>query len=499
MKNYDVQVSFVLLLIFIMIGCVALPQADDGESDATQQVQQTFLPAIVKNVDEVTIEDIVTQVNLYHENGQIYGNANGIVNSLMVKLEGAIDARDRGQPDVACNKLNAFTNEVEAKRDKQPNGIESSAADNLITMAESACENITPTATPTVMATNTSEPALTPTPTQVLTSSYHMVYVENTHDGGYTFWKVNPADPTEAISLTRVTGFADYGMRAVLSPDEQKIAFATWGDRQRLKLWTSGLWVMNIDGSKLRQIAGMVLGGPTWTGDNQHILFLRMDSQEPYQQNIWQVNIKTGEETSLVSPGTMNIYRWQNNPVGFYYRDGVSSDSQVKFYDWTEQTSTELVNLPYYTYLCYISQDFIYSVCQSRFNKADKLDIIRIALSDGSITNVDAFLEKTQFEDYMVFIEQPNRQNITLCKRTVSDKVYQLKLINIDTLQEQLLASEPEDAYCPQSWSPDGQWLTTTDNTKRGRYFFFRHDGQIMTEHTYPLPASIVGWLKVEE
>lgn len=87
-----------------------------------------------------TIEGIVDMVNEFYENGQIYGSgAKGLRHSLLQELEGAIAAREREQPAVVCNKLKAFSNEVEAQKDKS---IEADSAELLLEAATNACTEL---------------------------------------------------------------------------------------------------------------------------------------------------------------------------------------------------------------------------------------------------------------------------------------------------------------------------------------------------------------------
>lgn len=334
-----------------MIGCVALPQSDEVESDATQQVQQTFLPAVVKNVDSVTIEDIVTQVNLYYENGQIYGNANGIVNSLIVKLEGAIDARDRGQPDVACNKLNAFTNEVEAKQDKQPNGIESGAADNLIDMAQQACENISATATPMVEHTPTAIVELTETPTLELTpiqtatssptpialptltpyptlppfSGMRILY-SNREDPGYRTISVQGTDeiripswpPEEAGGLSN---------EFYVSPNGNRLLYTLWSNmNQRI----ASIWTINPDGTDKQQLVSATdewyPEDAIWSPDGKQIAYQKayLLGEDAYDIG---APVDTVELWVMDRNGT-NPIKVLDNPV-FYNVDGAGGQAFV--------------------------------------------------------------------------------------------------------------------------------------------------------------------------
>ncbi len=63
----------------------------------------------------------------------------GIKNSLIAKLEGAEEAIQRGQQNVAINKLNSFINEVEAQRGKK---LTDQQADELVGYAEDIISSI---------------------------------------------------------------------------------------------------------------------------------------------------------------------------------------------------------------------------------------------------------------------------------------------------------------------------------------------------------------------
>ncbi len=62
-----------------------------------------------------------------------------IENSLVSKLEAAINSLDNGQEKVAINKLDAFINQVEAQRGKK---LSEAEADSLILAAERIIDNI---------------------------------------------------------------------------------------------------------------------------------------------------------------------------------------------------------------------------------------------------------------------------------------------------------------------------------------------------------------------
>jgi hypothetical protein len=71
------------------------------------------------------------------------GLARGIANSLVVKLEAARAALDRGQTKTACNNLGAFINEVQARSGSQPGKtIPIAAANDLIAAAGQIKSNL---------------------------------------------------------------------------------------------------------------------------------------------------------------------------------------------------------------------------------------------------------------------------------------------------------------------------------------------------------------------
>lgn len=80
----------------------------------------------------VTIEDVLVALQAAEDEGRV---PQGIARSLAVKLHGAADARDRGQPDTACNKLDAFSNELQAQSGKH---VPVATADELAALAARA-------------------------------------------------------------------------------------------------------------------------------------------------------------------------------------------------------------------------------------------------------------------------------------------------------------------------------------------------------------------------
>ncbi len=160
------------------------------------------------------IESIVTQVNQYCTDGQI--NSKGTCNSLLQKLQGAIEARDRGQPEVACNKLNAFANEVQAQSGKK---IDPAAAQVLINMVTPLCAPV-PTITPTEIAVS---PLPTPTPQPTLDLTDTMIVSVN-ENGQPRVYQMTFLKDTQTLTQPKLLNFSPEGTGNMYpSPDRQQV------------------------------------------------------------------------------------------------------------------------------------------------------------------------------------------------------------------------------------------------------------------------------------
>ncbi|MDI6735078.1 MAG: S8 family serine peptidase [bacterium] len=85
---------------------------------------------------EITIDDILKEIDNYLSNGSI--DNDGVGNSLKVKLNKAKAKIEAGQTNTAINILNAFINEVSAQKGKH---ITSETADSLISNVNSIIES----------------------------------------------------------------------------------------------------------------------------------------------------------------------------------------------------------------------------------------------------------------------------------------------------------------------------------------------------------------------
>jgi 2',3'-cyclic-nucleotide 2'-phosphodiesterase (5'-nucleotidase family) len=86
---------------------------------------------ITVTATETRIQNLINELNELFEDGSI-DNA-GVLNSLIVKLEGVLAALEKGNTKAAANKLDAFINEVSAQSEKH---IAPEAADALLMDAE---------------------------------------------------------------------------------------------------------------------------------------------------------------------------------------------------------------------------------------------------------------------------------------------------------------------------------------------------------------------------
>ena len=86
---------------------------------------------------EMTLDTLVECVTHHWERGEIYNE--GVYQSLIAKVNAAVDARDRGDIEAAANILSAFISEVEILKSTQ---IAPEAAEHMIAHAEEALENL---------------------------------------------------------------------------------------------------------------------------------------------------------------------------------------------------------------------------------------------------------------------------------------------------------------------------------------------------------------------
>jgi hypothetical protein len=209
-----------------------------------------------------------------------------------------------------------------------------------------------PPQTPTVLPPATPTTVPTPpivTPPVPITSTLEIIWAESTRittevgpnqPGIITFWRANIADLASRMSL--VTMPQGYSLKnASLSPDGNKIAFTTLPPPPNSRWWLLGtLWVMNVDGSGLRELAqGIDPGGrlgpyPLWSPDSRRLAYLKQIDKQllpsetptvpppPYRYEIYSASADGTDTRLLVSDDTaagIYLFGWSSDGTSVYY------------------------------------------------------------------------------------------------------------------------------------------------------------------------------------
>jgi len=176
-------------------------------------------------------------------------------------------------------------------------------------------------------------------------SRFRVVWAETTYlaseerplyPGGITFWIADVPGFAYRTILTTVP--QDYSLvRAKLSPDGSKIAFTTCTHDCRHQ--DAALWVVNIDGTGLKQLVSEGRGQSLdayeiiWSPDSKTLAYMKMVPKEPPPGDkvaipspifeIYAVDVDSGERKLLVSddatPG-INLLGWSLEGAVLYER-----------------------------------------------------------------------------------------------------------------------------------------------------------------------------------
>jgi dipeptidyl aminopeptidase/acylaminoacyl peptidase len=146
-----------------------------------------------------------------------------------------------------------------------------------------------------------------------------------------TFWRANVADLDKRAEIATLP-IAQWLQNARLSPNGDKIAFTTCSGS--CGPWDGSLWVINSDGSGLREIARGIEAAdalshsPAWSPDGQSLIYLRVVPKQlertPHLNELHSISVDGARDKNLVTTEAM--------AVGIYPL-GWSADGKMIYYD----------------------------------------------------------------------------------------------------------------------------------------------------------------------
>ncbi len=200
-----------------------------------------------------------------------------------------------------------------------------------------------------------------PTPTGPIPSTYDIIWAETAWNReehrpvSITFWRANVADLDNQIEIATLP-IAQSLDNARLSPDGDKIAFTACprncGPRD------GSLWVMNVDGSEIREIAHAIeavdaLGhSPAWSPDGRSLIYLRVVPKElsqseasPHIYELHSVSVDGTKDKTLVTEPMAGIYPlgWSADGGAIYY-ERTLSDTELWRVKATGESPPEFVS-----------------------------------------------------------------------------------------------------------------------------------------------------------
>ncbi len=184
----------------------------------------------------------------------------------------------------------------------------------------------------------------TPMPTLPIAPNLGIIWAETTRitteagsnqPGPITFWRSNIADLASRASLLTIPQ-GNTLKNASLSPDGSKIAFTLLPPDSGSRWWLHGtLWVMNVDGSGLRELALDIFPGgwrgpyPLWSPDSRTVAYIKSvpkvppptdKETEPEVQEIHVLDTTSGENKLLVADDLITrMLGWSQRGESLFY------------------------------------------------------------------------------------------------------------------------------------------------------------------------------------
>ncbi len=207
-------------------------------------------------------------------------------------------------------------------------------------------------------------------------------------DGNYEIY-VMPAAGGDAVNLTN---HPDYDLLAAWSPSADRIAFMS---TRGFELGDPGpfpghIYVMNVDGSELRQLTkeplASSLGPGDWSPDGRHLLLSR---EVDGQLDVFLLDVETGEERRITSaPENEYSADFSNDGARIAYHAESESESQIVIQDLDGSSRRILTSGPGLRYTPHWSPDDRWLIYTAEGSPAGQYDLKAIRIADGLIVDI---------------------------------------------------------------------------------------------------------------
>lgn len=322
-----------------------------------------------------------------------------------------------------------------------------------------------PTLTPTAIPTATP----IPTPLPLPEGDFYALWADSLPDVmGSTIWLADPRDIGSRQEILSLNGQTVYGLAG--SPDGQHIAFTVAGGQAT----ASPLWVMNADGSDLRELApnaGQIL----WTPDSQNIIYGNVASTG--NGFLEHVEVSSGIVTHLVTVTSESLLStllgWDNNNTDALYAVQVTTE-QGRIYklcevDVNTHIISEIATLHEFHYPA-LSPDGRYLI--HKYGTPDGLPVY-------DIHNQTTQLVPLSGQEVSWRATTPKL--LTLDALGMQVTVWSHSLADIeDAKQGFVFPDAPGGIWSSLATSPDDEWFIA-HHTHQGYYWLHRESGLVVS------------------
>lgn len=382
-----------------------------------------------------------------------------------------------------------------------------------------------PLATPTPTASPTPIPYYTPTPAPTLPSvdeiepGLKFVYTETDVTGAKTIiWMANVNDLSKPKRLTAIEHRVGYWARGSVSPDGKWIAIEVnppnYGQRT-LRMYGGELWIMNADGTDLRQLPGNVRSIIDWSPQGEITIESGVDIDNPTMPEDsvrpeYYAITPDGEVTKIMGAMLENV---AVDPVGW------SADGTEFYYTWRDMGPGDLALGTWELRAIKRSDGTVrtmmkapYKAAEAPLLMANRTRIIYIAYTEtaqlqivsdvtGGNSTILAEVPRSQdSQEWLWSIASPS--NALILQRGLPKSTERADLLQIDLTTdaiEPLPVSEVDKSFTPVSWSPNEEWVilrkTPLDYTSTA-VLHLQSGNVFEIRRAHPRhPIAVFGWI----